>query len=514
MAPRVKTAENGEVLRRDVSAAVRRDGVRELSHAPQPFLDWSLVETGAVSWVNARGEPVTDPETPEEKILPAQMGAPLGIRLAVQPGVKAGPLFPDEKAWEAGLLPGSSAFADDDLYRLWYYSPAGMLYAQSADGAAWTRPLIDFVPFQSFTSTNLLPPMEGVNGRAISPFEGTIFADPHGKEEERYKAIFPGRVTAEELTAFEAVLGPASPTARAKRQALFGATSPDGFTWVLKPKPLMLHASDVPPVVNFDSALKRYVCYLRGIEPGRRTLGRAESENFWAWPLPLSVFAPDPAEGPGVEVLTAGYAPYPGNRELKLMFPTVYDAARDRTEIRLVASRDGVVWHQVPGGPLLGPGEAGAFDAGSLVANQGLLYTTDQQLALRYSGSNRPLTYPRTLAHQLRMGSALWREERLGALEASERGEFTTIPLLLRGSAIELNVQTDRVGELRLELRDRHFRPIQGRAFADADSLSGDHLWTPATWRGNADLQPLIGQIVYLRFRLRAARLFAIRAAR
>ncbi len=513
MAPRAKKGSTAGVQRETVSVALRRNGVRELSHAPQPFMDWTLVEPGAITWVNARGEAVSDPATPDEQIAPVQLGAPLGVRLAVQPATTA-PLFRDETPWETQGLPGASAMADDDLYRLWYHGAAGLLYAQSADGLAWTRPLIDFVPYASHHSTNLLPPLEGVNGRTIAFHEGIIFRDPHGSAEECYKALFPGSVTAEELAACEETLGPASPAARAKKRVLFGAASPDGFSWTMQAQPVMLHAGDAGAAVAYDAALGRYVGFFRGLEPGRRTLGRAETEDFWAWPLPTTVFAPHLGDGPGVEVLNAAYAAYPGNHDIKLLFPTLYDAARDRTEVRLAMSRDGVAWRLVPGGPLIAPGAAGAFDEGSVLANHGLLYSPEQQLALLYTGSNRPATYPRTAGQRFRPGSACWREERLTALEAPERGEFTTVPLLLRGPAILLNCHTDRVGEVRLELRDRHFRPLPGKSFADADSLTGDHLWTPATWRGAADLSALVGQIIYLRFRLRWAKLYAVKTAK
>ncbi|HIJ74050.1 MAG TPA: hypothetical protein HPP83_08105, partial [Candidatus Hydrogenedentes bacterium] len=97
--------------------------------------------------------------------------------------------------------------------------------------------------------------------------------------------------------------------------------------------------------------------------------------------------------------------------------------------------------------------------------------------------------------------------------EAPEYGEFTTAHFRLRGNRLELNLSADRTGGVQIEVRDEQFNAIPGRTFAEADSLYGDHLATPATWHRESDLSAYRDQIIYLRFRLRAAKLFAIKAA-
>jgi hypothetical protein len=85
--------------------------------------------------------------------------------------------------------------------------------------------------------------------------------------------------------------------------------------------------------------------------------------------------------------------------------------------------------------------------------------------------------------------------------------------MTLRGSRIVVNLQTERTGGVRVELRDEKFRPIAGRTFAEADNVAGDDLAMGVTWNGKADVSDLVGRTIYLRFRMRAAKLFAIRAS-
>ena len=496
--------------------ALPRPHARELTETPLPFLEWSLVETGMTSWVGQEKEPIHASgvkDCDESRITPVQVGIPSGVRIAGQPAVKAGRLFPNDYAWESGLYPGSSAFLDDDIYRLWYHGPAGLLYAQSADGLVWTRPLIDFVPYASGESTNLLPPMDNDGGRRLFLHEGCIFKDLNGRSEDLYKAVFSASVTAAELEQYEEQLGlPASAAAHMKKKVLFGAESPDGLSWRMTDRPVMLHPGDPQVSVEYDPALRRYVGFFQGQEMSRRTVARAETEDFRRWPLPMTVLASGPGDEPAVDYLHGSYASYPGLPSIKLLLLTVYDAGRDRAEIRLAVSRDTVSWHLLPGASPIPPGEAGAFDECGTIANHGLLPAADGRFALVYSGCNRPLSYPKTAANACRPGGAWWPADRMAALEAPDRGEFTTVQLRLKGTRVLLNLQTERTGEVRMEIRDSHFRPIAGRTFADGDSLSGDHSWTPVTWRGDSDLAPLKGHAVYLRFRLRAAKLFAIKA--
>ena len=81
--------------------------------------------------------------------------------------------------------------------------------------------------------------------------------------------------------------------------------------------------------------------------------------------------------------------------------------------------------------------------------------------------------------------------------------------MLFEGRKLHLNVQTKHAGYVQVEVADRTGRPLPGRSFAEADPISGDHLDRVVTWKGEADIERKPDQSVLLRFRLRAAGLFA-----
>ncbi len=53
-------------------------------------------------------------------------------------------------------------------------------------------------------------------------------------------------------------------------------------------------------------------------------------------------------------------------------------------------------------------------------------------------------------------------------------------------------------------------RPLAGRAFAEANALSGDLFWTPVTWKTGGDLGHPDGTSVILRFRMHNATVFGL----
>jgi hypothetical protein len=72
-------------------------------------------------------------------------------------------------------------------------------------------------------------------------------------------------------------------------------------------------------------------------------------------------------------------------------------------------------------------------------------------------------------------------------------------------------------GEVRVEVvaitrwvhKKRSEEVVARRRFEDCDPVCGDHTAHVVTWRGEADLGHALDQPLYLRFRLRAARLYA-----
>jgi hypothetical protein len=190
------------------------------------------------------------------------------------------------------------------------------------------------------------------------------------------------------------------------------------------------------------------------------------------------------------------------------MFPAVYHRFDDSREVHLAASEDGVAWQWVPGGPVIRRGAAGAWDGGDLAANPGLVPLSGDRIAIPIEAYAHPHKYPRGGAPFGRPGWATWPRGRLCALEAEERGEFATPPLLVEGRELSLNVATRDAGSVLVEAQDAAGQPIPGYTFAEADPIVADSLDRRVTWRGNASLGTLTARPVCLAFRLVQARLF------
>src|SRR5690606_11832779 len=107
---------------------------------------------------------------------------------------------------------------------------------------------------------------------------------------------------------------------------------------------------------------------------------------FGDWPLPQSVLRPGPDESPSIDYYLNAFTMYPGRDDIQLMLVTVYDRSIDQTTVRLATSRDGLVWHWVPGGPVIEPGVQGSWDGSCGFANLGLAPTSDGRLISLYSG--------------------------------------------------------------------------------------------------------------------------------
>jgi len=109
-----------------------------------------------------------------------------------------------------------------------------------------------------------------------------------------------------------------------------------------------------------------------------------------------------------------------------LLFPAVYRQNDDITEIAILSSHDGKVWHYLPGPRVLETGSFGSGDGGCIFAHPELIELPDRSFALPYTGYIYPHKYPPG-AWQFLPGFASWPGGRVVALEAPESGQFTTV---------------------------------------------------------------------------------------
>jgi hypothetical protein len=125
------------------------------------------------------------------------------------------------------------------------------------------------------------------------------------------------------------------------------------------------------------------------------------------------------------------------------------------------------------------------------------------RVVLPFTGYQYAHKYPRW-PRAGQVGLAVWKKERLCALEADEEGEFWMHSSLLGGQKLLLNFQTQQAGYVRVGIEG-----IDGRGVDDCDPLEGDQLKAPVTWRGEPSLRVPDGKAAILHFRLRSAKLFS-----
>lgn len=504
----------------------------KLTSTPLPMVDWGFVLAGHVAYADRRTGNALPLDGPHDVDDPADVAAvplavPSGVRLRVQPAQKGGTfaeeLFPPEFPWEENCTVHTLLFDEQDRkFKVWYRTKRFFAFAESDDFRRWHRPLTRAMPYENHAETNLLgvinkEEIKQSDLRSIDEarlgYAGGFCVDPSAPPEERYKSVFLGHLKEDTDRYAAAANRPISAMTGPGSTVLFGAVSTDGVGWRVLPKPILLHDGDTLSVPAFDAATGRYRLYTRLYQHNRRTVGLAETADFRAWPLPQNALVPGPDESPSTDYYASAFAVYPHVPQIQTMLCTVYDRAVDRSEIRLATSRDGHTFHFSPGGPVLSTTPAEERESGFLAAFPGLVRTPDGRMLCFYDVHQTPHKFPRHKFGGSRHYAAWWPADRLVALEAPERGEFTLTPAELTARRIVLNMQSERTGEMLVELRDDEFRPIAGRTFADCDPLVGDHLRAIVAWKGDSDLAQLVGKTIYVSFRLRAAKLFSISAA-
>lgn len=476
-----------------------------LDNRKQVFIDWELIEPGyGVAW----GHQVDDPNK-----RPTASEMPYGVQISVHPPrIDSQPLVTTDRPWESFINAYSTLFADEGRFRLYYEChykddlteeghdlKAMLAYAESTDGVHWTKPNLGELSFQGSTENNLVFGLDRALGRGAHG--ATIFKDPNGTADQRYKLVHMGREAGE--------------------SCVFGAVSPDGIHWTALGKPLLTgYMSDTQTVMRFDETKGCYVGYFRGWTGQvhtRRTIAYAESKEFASWPTPQTIVAPDAADTADTDIYTNAYVPWPHGGNAHLMFPAFYHRVPDTVDIHILTSRDGTQWQRPLREPLVSAGEPGSNWEGGVYAGCGLAELTPGEWSLPIG----PKWHTHNQGHYLEgrpanppdqgyLCRAIWRSDGFTSLEAPVQGGCTTRPLAFRGSQLQVNVWTRFGGEVRIELAEASGAPIPGYAFDDCDPITGNAPCHVVAWHSNGDLTALRGQSLRMRFFLRRARLHAL----
>ncbi len=499
------------------------------------FTDWTYIRPCNFGWYNSAGElvSVSGDEGPFEAHF-RTFSRPWGIHIKAQPAVRTGPILQPELPWEANRTLIHTIIQENGLFRAWgtcsneavhgdiSEAQQFFCYYESDDGYAWRRPDVGLVNFQGSKNNNLLPGMGGM-----------VFVDPVAEPGERYKWIGTGGISREAYETCKAAR-PGECDVRCERPdvgyifANLGAVSPDGLQWTDLPEPLALEHSDTQLTAYYDKALGKYVCYTRywpgrvqpcndALEPQqiwwaslRRSIGRAESDDFCRFPISESLAIPGAERGPSEVFYTNCRTVLPGTGDHHAMFPAVWDTSTDTTCLEFWTSPDGRAWNRVPGCPVLETAPFGAWDGGCLFASPNLVELPGGDFALPYTGYDLPHKYPRGKWNP-RTGYALWHRGRISAVESPERGAFTTMSFQPPGERLYVNVRTKRAGSIRIALEGAEWdRPLPGYGWEDAVPIVGDHHRMQVRWRGTETLPKCNGAPIALMVEMDGASLYAL----
>ena len=492
------------------------------------FTNWHFVRAGTFSWLDRDGKPAYATRDfkfePDECRWAAGPNNAWGVQIrSCKPAEIRQPGIPLEKPWESQPISFDCVVEDNGLYKAWG-SCGAPCYFESKDGVHWSRPTVGLVEFQGSRENNLLPK---------APIRN-VFVDP-SSDTERYKCVYEAMIPQEEFDKY-CQRRPNGWRSIARREigdkpmycCLKGMVSKDGFTWEDLPDPLVVDHTDTLDVGWYDVRDKKYVIFVRTwntfpragndasprwdswLNHARRCIGRIEGDDFRNLPLPETVLEAGPEMSPNEGLYTNCFTWIPKAPDCLLMFPAVYDVSNDTTSIRLASSLDGKVWNWVPGNPLMDTAPFGQWDGGCIFCNPPLMELDDGSFALLYSGSNVPHKYPRGLM-KTGWGYAVWPHGRLVAVEAAERGEFSTVALIPKGAKLYVNGRTKRAGSIRVAVQSvPGVNAIPGHGVDECTPIVGDHPHELVRWKENDTLVVNSGNPVILRFKMEQAELFSI----
>lgn len=463
-----------------------------------------------------------------------------GVRFTPHPARKhpRGALVKADRPWEGWriCLFGSVIYdRDEKLFKMWYLGEAGAkarapyfpqteynqtLYATSADGLSWDKPLVGTVPSargEKFAH-NCVALVEQPNA-----FKDDVDPDPA----RRYKMV--------------TFIGDPR-----EGRGYYTLVSRDGLHWTIySPSPIAPSRDNVNGF--YDARRGLYIAYpkistrVRGHD--RRVYYVMASRNFTQWTRPLASFVPDLRDDAGALSRLEAFRPILSGainpRQIRsefyglgfyqtesctLAFPwvlTVNDNDRfgnqdGISEIQLAVSHDLVSWDRPFRVPCIPQGPPGDWDSGFITTANEALRVGDE-VWLYYSGSNYshgcPCFYDSENSGQgtrytASIGLARWPLDRFVSADAgSDEGTLDTVAVVFSGGRLEVNAAVKPGGSLTVRVLDAGGRPIEG--FATSEPLAGDDLRHRVRWRGKEDLRALAGRPVTLRFTLRSAELFA-----
>ena len=377
-------------------------------------------------------------------------------------------------------------------------------YAESDDGKEWTMPSLGLAEINGSKENNVVYAGLGATSHNFSPF---LDSRPGVPESHRFKAL----------------------AGTQDSGGLFGFVSPDGFHWQqLGDKPVLPTVAgqsryDSQNVAFWSEHEKKYLCYFRIWKNNRRSIARAESDDFVGWSVGTGMrFRPNPTDhlyinqthpyfrAPHIYVALA--ARFMQDRKvlsdeegeaLKVGSYKGVGYWQDCSEAVLLTSRGGDTYNRTFPESLIRPG----LDRRNWVSRcnypaLGVVPTGPEEMSLYILRHNEQ---PSSLLQRfvLRLDGFVSVNARYAG------GTMLTKPIRFTGEQLVINYSTGAGGHIRTEARDETGTPIPGWTRLEATQLIGDEIERVVTW-GRKSVEGLAGRSVRLRFEMKDADLYSI----
>lgn len=420
-----------------------------------------------------------------------------------------------DKPWEEHGIGYPSVVYDveDDLFRLYYqiWNPRedeetpmpgyATCVAESRDGIAWTKPMLDLYAWGDIAETNIV--LRGENEGKAMHVQPAVAGGvrPDGE-----------RVTNLGTLPAEALRGHRYIALYCDRQHYLAA-SEDGLNWTKREQRIFPNRVDCFQSICFDPRINEYVIYYRNkriyedrseeFMGNTRMVARIGQPSLWApWDgLPETVLVPD-GEDAGRYYNMPAFL-YGG---VYFGFLSQFHVEPEKIEVELVWSRDGYDWERAPGRPMLIPaGAEGTWDSGMVFSTDRVI-ERDDAWWLYYTGHDG---YHDGKGRVGRIGLVKFRKEGFVSIQADASGEqsyVVTKPMRWPGGALAINADAEG-GHVKVRVTDPWRKPIEGFSYEACTPLEGSAVRHVVSW-GDADMNSLAGTLVRLEFTFQNADLF------
>ena len=457
-----------------------------------------------------KSEPVTNESGTILFADPRMIVHPKHVRTKLHPPVKTGErLLESDRPWEDATLNWFSVLQDQGKFRMWYecYDMDGwptaddtsFCYAESQDGIHWTKPNLGLFEYKGNKNNNILFRQIGTGGSRSRVHGSCVFIDPNAPPEARYKCVSQGL--------FQGIGD--------RPYYVAGMYSADGLHWTRLSQPICSVFADSQYSAAWNPKQGNYVLYGRVSGRGR-ALGRAVSDKFGSFP-PLSMCLDTDEQHPNdTDLYNPAWMRYPGEPELQLMLPSLFDHRSDTLAIHIALSRDGQNWEwpdrMTPFIPL---GEPGAFDSGSLYSANGCLEVGGEVwFYFGASSLKHEETNPETLAipsnRRVYSRAVAKRNRLVSASAGSIPGSFETSTLQFQGKSLAITADIAEGGYVRIGLQDAAGQPIAGRSLSECEPMRSGESPMTVNWHQQSDVSDLAGKAIRLQIEMMNADLFSL----